>query len=61
MKPDGKGKKMTDETVKEFEILVKPIVDWANINGDPHTVIVIKQGSAEVYTGSFGTVFDVPD
>lgn len=52
---------MADETVKEFERLVKPVVDWVNSNGDPHTVVVIKQGSAEVYTGSFGTVFDIPD
>lgn len=52
---------MTEETVKEFERLVKPIVDWVNSKGDPHTVIVIKQGSAEVYTGSLGAVFGVPD
>lgn len=36
---------------EEFELLVKPLIEWLNKNYHPHTKILVEQTRAEILEG----------
>lgn len=45
---------MTEEEAKQFEDLCKPLVNWLNEHGNPHSKIIIETDGAELVSGSYG-------
>ena len=44
---------MTAEQEAKFESLTRPLIEWLNDNGNPHTTIVVTTTSAELLKGVF--------
>lgn len=40
---------------EEFQTLVKPVCEWLNKNGNPHTNIIIGVDYAKIVTDILGT------
>lgn len=46
---------------EEFEKLAKPLNEWLQKNGHPHTQIIISFDGAEVVEGKISVPFEVLD
>jgi hypothetical protein len=46
---------------KEVEKLAKPLIEWIQKNGSPHSIITIEQGIVKFYTGEFSIPFEIKD
>lgn len=42
---------MSEEQMKEFETVARPIIKWLNDNCHPHTTIIITPTCAEIMEG----------
>ena len=52
---------MTDsnqDKLKEFELVVEPVMKWLAENHHPHTKVTIESGSAELLVSTMATVTD---
>lgn len=38
---------------KEFEEITKPVIEWLNNNGNPHTSVIITTDSAKLVSGEY--------
>lgn len=46
---------------KEVAKLAKPLIEWIQENGSPHSVLIIEQDSVRFYTGEFSIPFEIKD
>ena len=46
---------MTQEQMKSFNEVVKPLIKWLNDNVHPHHSVIVTPTSAELLEGSYST------
>ena len=42
---------LTEQQIKEFEAVTRPVIEWLNKNCHPHVTVVIEPTSAELGEG----------
>lgn len=47
--------------MEEFKKAVQPLIEWVNVNCDPHEKVVIEMGNAVLISEEMGFTFEVPD
>ena len=54
---------MTQEDIKELAGLVRPVSQWLNDHGTPHSIIIIEQDRFDLYEGKCGggLVYNYPE
>ena len=48
------GEDMMQEDIRELAGLVKPVSQWLNDHGTPHSIIVVEQDRFDLYDGRCG-------
>ena len=43
----------SNERMKEFAEIAKPLIKWINDNGNPHMTVLIDNTRAELFSGEF--------
>lgn len=47
--------RLTQDQIKEFESLVKPLIEWMYHSCDPHMITIINDERAELKEGLYET------
>ena len=50
-----------EEKIKELKELSKPLVEWLEKNGNPHTAILIEMDSIKILETTYGIPLEIGD
>lgn len=47
--------------IEEFKKAVQPLIEWINVNCNPHEKVVVEIGNAQLISAEMGFTFEIPD